>query len=85
MPTGFVDLDDITCGLQNSDLIIIAARPSMGKTTLALNIAQHIAVNENLPVAIFSLEMSKEQLVQRMLCAQANIDAQRCAGVLAGR
>lgn len=77
VPTGFVDLNDITCGLQNSDLIIIAARPSMGKTTLALNIAQHIAVNENLPVAIFSLEMSKEQLVQRMLCAQANIDAQR--------
>ena len=77
VPTGFPDLDNITCGLQNSDLIIIAARPSMGKTTLALNIAQHIAVNEKLPVAIFSLEMSKEQLVQRILCAQANIDAQR--------
>lgn len=77
VPTGFPDLDNLTCGLQNSDLIIIAARPSMGKTTLALNIAQHIAVNERLPVAIFSLEMSKEQLVQRMLCAQANIDAQR--------
>ncbi|NLM51636.1 MAG: replicative DNA helicase [Firmicutes bacterium] len=77
VPTGFPDLDNLTCGLQNSDLIIIAARPSMGKTTLALNIAQHIAVNEGLPVAIFSLEMSKEQLVQRMLCAQANIDAQR--------
>ncbi|MGI6658722.1 MAG: replicative DNA helicase [Dethiobacteraceae bacterium] len=77
VPTGFHDLDSITCGLQNSDLIIIAARPSMGKTTLALNIAQHIAVNEKLPVAIFSLEMSKEQLVQRMLCAQADLDAQR--------
>jgi len=77
VPTGFIDLDDITCGLQNSDLIIIAARPSMGKTTLALNMAQHIAVNEKLPVAIFSLEMSKEQLVQRMLCAQANIDSHR--------
>jgi len=75
--TGFPDLDNITCGFQNSDLIIIAARPSMGKTTLALNIAQHIAVNDKLPVAIFSLEMSKEQLVQRLLCAQANIDAQR--------
>ncbi|NLP36958.1 MAG: replicative DNA helicase [Firmicutes bacterium] len=77
VPTGFPDLDNLTCGLQNADLIIIAARPSMGKTTLALNIAQHIAVNEGLPVAIFSLEMSKEQLVQRMLCAQAGIDAQR--------
>lgn len=77
VPTGFHDLDNITCGLQNADLVIIAARPSMGKTTLALNIAQHIAVNEKLPVAIFSLEMSKEQLVQRLLCAQANIDAQR--------
>ncbi len=77
VPTGFPDLDNITCGLQNADLIILAARPSMGKTTLALNIAQHIAVNEKLPVAVFSLEMSKEQLVQRVLCAQANIDAQR--------
>ncbi|MBS4030406.1 MAG: replicative DNA helicase [Clostridiales bacterium] len=77
IPTGFPDLDNITSGFQNSDLIIIAARPSMGKTTLALNIAQHIAVNEKLPVAVFSLEMSKEQLVQRMLVAQANIDAQR--------
>jgi replicative DNA helicase len=75
--TGFRDLDEITCGLQNSDLIIIAARPSMGKTTLALNIAQHIAVNDRQPVAVFSLEMSKEQLVQRLLCAQAEIDAQR--------
>jgi replicative DNA helicase len=77
VPTGFPDLDNITSGLQNADLVIIAARPSMGKTTLALNIAQHIAVNEKLPVAIFSLEMSKEQLVQRILCAQASIDAQR--------
>jgi replicative DNA helicase len=77
VPTGFSDLNNITCGFQNSDLIIIAARPSMGKTTLALNIAQHIAVNEQLPVAVFSLEMSKEQLVQRMLCAQADIDAHR--------
>ena len=59
VPTGFHDLDSITCGLQNSDLIIIAARPSMGKTTQALNIAQHIAVNEKLPVANLSLEMSK--------------------------
>lgn len=77
VPTGFSGLDQITCGLQNADLIIIAARPSMGKTTLALNIAQHVAVNEKLPVAIFSLEMSKEQLAQRMLCAQAGIDSHR--------
>lgn len=77
LSTGFADLDHITCGLQSSDLIIIAARPSMGKTTLALNIAQHIAVNEKVPVAVFSLEMSKEQLAQRMLCAQAGIDANR--------
>ncbi|MBS4022058.1 MAG: replicative DNA helicase [Dethiobacter sp.] len=77
VPTGFPDFDNITSGFQNSDLIIIAARPSMGKTTLALNIAQHIAVREKMPVAMFSLEMSKEQLVQRMLCAEANIDSQR--------
>lgn len=77
VPTGFPDIDNLTCGLQNADLVILAARPSMGKTTLALNMAQHIAVNEKLPVAVFSLEMSKEQLVQRILCAQANIDAQR--------
>lgn len=77
LSTGFPDLDQITCGLQNSDLIIIAARPSMGKTTLALNIAQHIAVNEKLPTAVFSLEMSKDQLAQRILCAQAGIDANR--------
>jgi replicative DNA helicase len=75
--TGFPDLDNLTSGLQPSDLIIIAARPSMGKTTLALNIAQHIGIKEKKPVAVFSLEMSREQLVQRMLCAQANIDAHR--------
>ena len=77
LSTGFVDLDNSTSGLQDSDLIIIAARPSMGKTTLALNIAQHIAVEDNLPVAFFSLEMSKEQLAQRLLCAHAEIDAQK--------
>jgi replicative DNA helicase len=77
LSTGFVDLDNPTSGLQDSDLIIIAARPSMGKTTLALNMAQHIAVSDNLPVAFFSLEMSKEQLAQRLLCAHAEIDAQR--------
>nr|WP_240503531.1 replicative DNA helicase [Natranaerobius trueperi] len=77
IPTGFIDLDQRLSGLQPSDLVILAARPSMGKTTLALNMAQHIAVKEDRPVAIFSLEMSKDQLVQRMLCAEAQIDAHR--------
>lgn len=77
LPTGFKDLDKLTSGLQPSDLILIAARPSMGKTAFVLNIAQHIAVREKQAVAFFSLEMSKEQLVQRMLCAEAPIDAQR--------
>ena len=77
VPTGFKDLDNITSGFQNSDLIIVAARPGMGKTTLALNMAQHIGTREKLPAAVFSLEMSKEQLVMRMLCAQAGIDAHR--------
>jgi replicative DNA helicase len=77
LPTGFQDLDRLTAGLQPSDLIIIAARPSMGKTAFVLNIAQHVAVKEKKSVAVFSLEMSKEQLVQRMLCTEATIDAQR--------
>ncbi|CVK18535.1 MULTISPECIES: replicative DNA helicase [Sporomusa] len=77
LPTGFKDLDKLTSGLQPSDLILIAARPSMGKTAFVLNIAQNIAVKEKKAVAFFSLEMSKEQLVQRMLCAEAPIDAQR--------
>ena len=75
-PTGFRDLDDITAGLQPTDFIIVAARPSMGKTALCLNIAHHIALKERLPVAIFSLEMSKEQLVQRLICSEANIKSQ---------
>ncbi|NMB36028.1 MAG: replicative DNA helicase [Firmicutes bacterium] len=77
LSTGFPDLDDITSGFQESDLIIIAARPSMGKTTLAANIAQQMAVTEGQPVAFFSLEMSGEQLAQRLLCSAAEIDAQR--------
>lgn len=77
LATGFKDLDQLTSGLQPSDLILIAARPSMGKTAFVLNIAQHIAIREKQPVAFFSLEMSKEQLVQRMLCAEAPIDSQR--------
>lgn len=75
LATGFRDLDNITSGLQPADLIIVAARPSMGKTALCLNIAQRAAVNENAVVAVFSLEMSKEQLVLRMLSSQASVDA----------
>ncbi len=77
LATGFKDFDRLTAGLQPSDLILLAARPSMGKTALVLNIAQNIAIREKKAVAFFSLEMSKEQLVQRMLCAEAPIDSQR--------
>lgn len=77
LSTGFEDLNLISSGLQPSDLIIVAARPSMGKTTLALNMAHHVAVKEKKPVAFFSLEMSREQLAQRMLCAEARIDAHK--------
>ncbi|MEN1966556.1 replicative DNA helicase [Lentibacillus sp. N15] len=77
VPTGYRDLDQITSGFQPNDLIIIAARPSVGKTAFALNIAQNVAINTDENVAIFSLEMGAEQLVQRMLCAEGNIDAQR--------
>jgi len=77
VPTGFSDLDKITSGLQKSDLIVLAARPSMGKTSLALNLAQNIGIHENLAVAVFSLEMSKEQLVLRMLCSEARVDNTR--------
>jgi len=80
VPTGFNQLDNLTSGFQNSDLIILAARPSMGKTALALNIARHAAVDANIPVAIFSLEMSKEQLSLRMLCSEARIDSSRLRG-----
>ncbi|MBI5399678.1 replicative DNA helicase [Candidatus Saganbacteria bacterium] len=76
-PTGYPDLDKITGGFQNADLIIIAARPSVGKTAFALNIAQNLAVKHKVPIAIFSLEMSKEQLAQRMLCSEAEVDAQK--------
>jgi replicative DNA helicase len=75
--SGFYDLDQYTSGFQASDLVIVAARPSMGKTAFCLNIATHVALRENKPVLIFSLEMSKEQLVLRMLCSEAEIDAQR--------
>ncbi|EPE62259.1 replicative DNA helicase [Exiguobacterium sp. S17] len=75
--TGFSDLDKMTAGFQRNDLIIVAARPSVGKTAFALNISQNVAVRTNENVAIFSLEMGAEQLVMRMLCAEGNIDAQR--------
>ena len=75
--TGFNDLDSLTSGLQKSDLIILAGRPSMGKTAFALNIARNVAADGNLPVAIFSLEMAKEQLSMRMLCSEAKIDSAR--------
>ncbi|MDR3600211.1 MAG: replicative DNA helicase [Desulfosporosinus sp.] len=77
VPTFFTELDRMTSGWQASDLIIIAARPSMGKTAMVLNMAQNAAVRAKVPVAIFSLEMSKEQLVQRMLCGEAMVDQQR--------
>lgn len=77
VPTGFVDFDQKTAGLQKSDLILLAARPSMGKTAFALNIIQNAAIRSNVPTAVFSLEMSREQLVNRMLCSEAMLDAQR--------
>lgn len=77
VPTGYEKLDDITSGLQKSDLIIIAGRPSMGKTAFAMNIAQYAALEAGIPVAIFSLEMSKEQLALRMLSSEARVDSQR--------
>jgi replicative DNA helicase len=77
VPTGFADLDELTAGFQPGDLIIVAARPSMGKTAFTLNIAQHAAISAKSPVAFFSLEMSKESLVQRVLCAEARVDNSR--------
>lgn len=75
--SGFIDLDTKTAGLHPADLVLIAARPSMGKTAFALNIAQHAAIKEKKATAIFSLEMSKEQLVNRMLCSESMVDAQK--------
>ena len=77
IPSGYPDLDRMTSGFQKSDLIIVAARPSVGKTAFALNIAQNVAVRSGEPVAIFSLEMSAAQLAQRMLCAESNIDSHK--------
>jgi replicative DNA helicase len=77
VPTGFLDLDNKTAGLQNSDLILIAARPAMGKTAFALNIGSFAALKTNTPVAIFSLEMSSDQLVNRIMCSEAMVDSQK--------
>jgi replicative DNA helicase len=77
VPAGFPDLDRMTTGFQRGDLCIVAARPSMGKTSWVLNVAQNVAIEHEVPVAIFSLEMSKEQLVQRLLCAEGRVDSQR--------
>lgn len=74
VPTGYKDLDNLMAGLQKSDLLILAARPSVGKTSLALDIARNVATKHKVPVGVFSLEMSKEQLVDRLLCAEANVD-----------
>ena len=76
LATGYYELDELTCGLQNGEMIIVAGRPSMGKTSLALNVAEHIGVAEKMPVAIFSLEMGKQQLAERFLCSKSEIDAQ---------
>jgi replicative DNA helicase len=84
VPTGFTDLDEMTSGLQPSDLIIIAARPSMGKTSLVMNIAQHVGTKTDRTVGVFSLEMSKEQLFLRMLTSEARIDAHRLRGGFLG-
>lgn len=77
IPTGFVDLDQKTSGLHPSDFILVAARPSMGKTSFVLNVAQHAALRADVPTAIFSLEMSKDQLVQRMLSSESNVELQK--------
>ncbi|MCG3135213.1 MAG: Replicative DNA helicase [Planctomycetes bacterium] len=77
VPTGFYDLDDMTSGLQGGELIVVAGRPSMGKTTFCLNLAEHAAVDEGKAIAIFSLEMSRHSLVQNMLCSRARVDAHK--------
>ena len=76
LSTGYFELDELTCGLQNGEMIIIAGRPSMGKTSLALNIAEHIGLAEKKPLAIFSLEMGSQQLAERFLCSKSEIDSQ---------
>jgi replicative DNA helicase len=77
LSTGYYELDDLTCGLQNGEMIIVAGRPSMGKTSLALNIAEHLGLIEKVPIAIFSLEMGRQQLAERFLCSISEIDSQK--------
>lgn len=77
VPSGYEELDDITTGFQPSELIVVAGRPGMGKTAFCMNIAQYVSIYKNIPVAIFSLEMSKSQLVQRMLCSEARLDSHK--------
>jgi len=77
LPTSFVELDQLLCGLHPGEMIVVAGRPSMGKTSFALNVAEHIGADENLPVAVFSLEMSRQQLVERILCSRAKVDSQQ--------
>jgi len=76
LATGYYELDDITCGLQNGEMIVVAGRPSMGKTSLVLNMAEHIAIDQGAGVAIFSLEMGQQQLAERFLCSVSGVDAQ---------
>jgi replicative DNA helicase len=80
VPTGFLDFDRLTAGLQRSDLIVVAARPSVGKTALCLNMAQNAALGHQVPCLIFSLEMSKEALIERILCSEARVDSQKLRG-----
>lgn len=80
LPTGYKDLDDLTSGLQRGDLIIVAGRPSMGKTAFALSVAQKVALDQGLAVGIFSLEMAKEQLLLRLLCSEAQVDSHKLRG-----
>ena len=84
VPTGFTDLDEMTSGLQAGDLVIVAARPSMGKTSLVMNMAQHVGTKTDMTVGVFSLEMSKEQLFLRLLTSEARIDAHRLRGGFLG-
>ena len=84
LATGYYELDDLTCGLQNGEMIIVAGRPSMGKTSLALNIAEHLGLIEKVPTAIFSLEMGRQQLAERFLCSISEIDSQKVRRGLLG-
>jgi len=77
LSTGFYELDELTCGLQNGEMIIVAGRPSMGKTSLALNMAEHVGLMDGIPVAVFSLEMGRQQLAERFLCSISDIDSQK--------